>query len=654
MASSRRRRQPTRQGSTVYTGSQGVDEARLAVMSRLDDRQQIRCLRRVVTGSLRTGIGLVRKYRHQLAPVAVIYLTWVLGAIVHRQQHGLRLVFSVGALAVLASGLLARSWLDRSCERLYSVACVAAASGWLAAAARHGVDRPLPAILWLLGCALAGPWWWHYRIRGVPTRSDASRARVWVDRVASDRGALTGSVLTQVRDIDYGWEGTILLPAGQLTTDDAIAQTGRVTSAYGKPLGSVSIDYTHDKTMSAARLLVIDRNPLHQVLPWPGPSLDPATGACRIGLYADGQAALFRFFLPGWGPLSSLIAGSTGSGKSRLLELLLGESLHSRVIVPWLIDPQGGQSLPRWINHVDWCALDLGEARRLLRAALRVKRARQKHLARVEWTDETGRTLRGRESFHPTPDMPELLLVLDEAHRILTDEECAGIVQEIAQEGRKTGLAVVLVTQYPSVDQLGKNMVIRDQVASGNVIVFRAGSRLTGAMAFNGALPVEPHKLPKVWPNGESAAGVGFTADDTTTRVMMRCYYPDNPSHWAETAPCTELDLISINAAGEDYFSRDERLHAFFDGSGDDCPAAGEPEARVPDATVGDSAALVFSILSEDGQPIDRGQIAYAARQRGLVSLRTLDHALRTLVDDGRARKTGRGVYARSTATLRK
>lgn len=407
----------------------------------------------------------------------------------------------------------------------------------------------------------------------------------------------------------------------------------------------MSIDYTPDKKMDAARLLVIDRNPLHEVLPWPGPSLDPATGACQIGLYADGQPALFRFFLPGWGPLSSLIAGSTGSGKSRLVELLLGEAMHSGLIVPWLIDPQGGQSLPRWIDYVDWCALDIDEARRMLRAAVRIKRGRQRRLSRVEWTDETGRVLRGKETFEPSPDMPELAVFIEEAHRVLADTECAEIVQEIAQEGRKTGVSVTLVTQYPSVEQLGNSMVIRGEVASGNVIVFRTGSRLAGAMAFNGALPVEPHKLPRVWPNGGSAAGVGFTADDLAPRVMMRCYKPENAIHWAETAPRTELDLASIGDAGPDYASREERLRAFFDGTGYEGPVE-----SVVDAAPGDAANVVLSILPEDGQAMDRGQIAYAARQRGLTSLRTLDHALRTLVDSGRARKTGRGVYARTSS----
>jgi len=50
---------------------------------------------------------------------------------------------------------------------------------------------------------------------------------------------------------------------------------------------------------------------------------------------------------------------------------------------------------------------------------------------------------------------------------------------------------LILVTQLPSVEQLGGSMLLRSQVTSGNVVVFRTADSFTGRMAFNGALPVD-------------------------------------------------------------------------------------------------------------------------------------------------------------------
>jgi hypothetical protein len=603
----------------------------------------------VVTQSVSKTLKLlIWHYRYQVAPVAVILLLWAGGALLPLAQDAARLVLASAAILTAAIWLFSRRWLDRRIERIYATVCLLAAAAWLFVAARHGVGRPMPAILWPAGCALAGPWWWHYRIRGVPDnpKSQLEPVQLWDQRVGARGRALPGSRIFDIQRIDYGWQATIDLPSGDLTPDDAIAQTNRVTSAFDETLGSVSIEYTPDKKMSFARLMVISENPLHKVLPWPGPTLDPAVGTAPIGLYADGQPAVFRFYLPGWGPLSALIAGATGGGKSRLLELLLAEALHSGLIVPWIADPQGGQSLPRWTDHVDWCALSPVEIKRMLKAARRVKRARQRYMAKVEWTDQHGRTMRGRETFDASPEMPLLVIVIDEAHRTLMDDECREIVEEIAQEGRKTGVNLVLVTQLPSVDQLGGSMLLRSQVASGNVVVFRTADSFTGRMAFNGALPVDPSRLPKTWPDGSSAAGVGFTLSDSDRPVMMRSFLIEDPTHWAETAPKTQLDLISINAAGEDYFNREERLQGFLNGEYEIEQPAAEP-VDIPQERQENAADALLTILPEDGAPMDRGDIAYAARNLGITSLSTLNYALRRLVDEGRAIKTGRGSYAR-------
>jgi hypothetical protein len=54
-----------------------------------------------------------------------------------------------------------------------------------------------------------------------------------------------------------------------------------------------------------------------------------------------------------------------------------------------------------------------------------------------------------------------------------------------------------VVTQVPTLDQLGNSGVLREMLASSNVIVLRTGGPMSGQVALHGTLPVEPHKIPK-------------------------------------------------------------------------------------------------------------------------------------------------------------
>uniref|UniRef100_UPI00053AF77C hypothetical protein n=2 Tax=Streptomyces TaxID=1883 RepID=UPI00053AF77C len=80
--------------------------------------------------------------------------------------------------------------------------------------------------------------------------------------------------------------------------------------------------------------------------------LDPETGLAPIGIFYDGVIANYRFFLPGSGAVHSFVTGTSGSGKSRLLDALLGIERRSPLVCSIVIDPQKGLSLPDWPDGV--------------------------------------------------------------------------------------------------------------------------------------------------------------------------------------------------------------------------------------------------------------------------------------------------------------
>jgi hypothetical protein len=209
--------------------------------------------------------------------------------------------------------------------------------------------------------------------------------------------------------------------------------------------------------------------------------------------------------IPESGPWHDLIAGTTRAGKSRLLDQLLTTSRQAKgYMVDWVIDPQNGQSLPDWVDEVDWFAAGVDEGMKVLRAARALMYARNLVFAGREHTDRRGRTKKGMKGFTPTLEYPQLNLTIDEAHAMLQIPEAVTILAEMGKMGSKCGIKVRLVVHLPLLSELGGSSVLRDMVASGNVFVLRTASRITGQVAFQGALPVDPVMIPRRMPDGSS------------------------------------------------------------------------------------------------------------------------------------------------------
>lgn len=172
---------------------------------------------------------------------------------------------------------------------------------------------------------------------------------------------------------------------------------------------------------------------------------------------ADGSTdPLFLLDLRRSGP-HALVAGTTGSGKSVLLEAWL-EALcrtHSpeelRLV---LLDFKGGASLSRFLSHphTDSVVTDLDEA-----AALRAVRSisaeitrRERHLAETGCRDIDQLLARS----HDDPlvaALPHLLVVIDEFH-VLTSlsPHIVAEFEHLTAVGRSLGVHIVLATQRPS------------------------------------------------------------------------------------------------------------------------------------------------------------------------------------------------------------
>lgn len=584
-------------------------------------------------------------------------------------------------LAVLAGVILGwKQWRALRDEQAWVRASLAVSwstwavcSAWTAAAAAVGpVTLPMPGLL-LAGTVVAQGWWvWHQMIRDthqVVEQDIEERATTWVEtvaeqwrtRIAREGGRLPGTVLESVRAVirsdeqtggeaRLGWEAKVKLPIDdQQTWESVVSATRVIAKVFGVPASQVVPEMPVDGTEDSARLLVLTSNPLREIQVHERCQLDPTTGYIPIGVHADGSYALWRLFTPGSGANHGLIAGTTGSGKSGLLNKICAEIRHSGLALLLLGDPQGGESCPDWTDggaHV--FAGTVPRIRRMLQGVEREMDRRQRTRGRERWVDGKGRNRRGRGYFNPTRDEPLLMVVIDEAPEVTADPECRRIIAKIAKQGRKIGVGIILLVQVPSLSELGNDLSIRSMLSSTNIVILRTSDSYSAQMGAPMKLPVDPVNLPVEWPDGSTTAGLGFLIKVGGRVSPMRVQYVDDAYEWASTGDPASmpeetlasgvdeqgnffvdwLDLLDVDDADEDQDYKDS------------IGPGGIHQIRIPAGT----RDKVAEFLRERGEPVRLGVIADAVG----VSRSAAHNQLRRMQRAGVVfQPTGRGSHGK-------
>jgi hypothetical protein len=643
------------------------------------------------------GRHLAYRYRRQYAPILLLAGLYAAGAVAT--------VLPPLAVPGLAAGICGgalwhlRGHLSRRVEQIYTLTCLTAACVWLAVAAGAGVGGRMPAVLAVAGVGLALPWWRHQHTRPGPRPAETAPTDLddwWAATAEAFGGAWPESHLTEHTNVPNGQAATLVLPAGKLTTSHVIQAGERIASAREGSVANTLVEPTRDRTANRARLTLLTRSQLDTVRPWSGPTLDLATGMAPAGPYADQGQAYVQFFKPGWGPVHWLISGTTGAGKSRFVDWTLAESAHSGVIATWAGDPQGGQSLPAWRDRVHRFADSPEAITTMLRDARAEMLARSARLARMPWSDEDGHEWTGREGFDPSPGMPVLQVVLEEAQDVLTaGSQAVKLAEGIARMGRKCGLRLVLITHLPTVEYIGGSHALRSLLAGGNVVCFRSAERVSKNLVLPPSFSVDPYAIPMETEDGESTSGTAYIYGPRARPVSMRNYLVCKAHQVAADAPLADLHLVSEHpetgtptAATGEHRAEDtparpgparpepgnrqegSGLAASIatilgtrpggrgensDGPGgaEAPPGPGEALAPVSPIASPDRLSTPEAILTLDwdgyGHVMDRGQIT--AELPSGADPSTISRALRTLTNSGTLTRLRKGVYQRPADT---
>ncbi len=327
--------------------------------------------------------------------------------------------------------------------------------------------------------------------------------------VAARTGKLVGTWLEEWHRVTGGWSAVIVGDPGAFTAQSFLDARAHIASAFQMKTSMITIIPDPDDE-NRALVLAQRSSPIKETVRWTGPdSIDVTRGTAPVQRYADGEYAMYELWRPGWGCPHDGIFGTTGSGKSELINLLFTISrwAHRRdenntpvgLVADFLIDPQQGQSFGPFLDDLAApVAASLEEAQLLARVLTAEMLRRNRYLAREAkvWDEKRGKWRTGRKWWDPMLDGPLLFLTIDEAHLYLMDREFAALIIAAGRMWRKCGGKLRVATHTPLLTDLGGSTALRDMLTGGFVWVGRTANSLSGPTAFNGRLPVDPRTIP--------------------------------------------------------------------------------------------------------------------------------------------------------------
>lgn len=572
-----------------------------------------------------------------------------------------------------------RAAIDRAARRC-GYAAGAAACG-LSAVAGLGVDGRAGAVGWglLLASWLpsAATWWRQDRHREAPRPvvaepppaddgpqvdpAEADVRRVWDSVLAVRQGQvvghdgggqpvrakrdakLAGTGLEDWHPVSGGWAATIVGPVGAYESDQFVKAVGAIASAFSVRKNMVTV-MPDPEDENRSTVMIQRTSPIRETPRWPGPdSIDVKRGLAPVMMYADGEPVMYEIYRRGWGVPHVGVFGTTGVAKSSLIELLfvIDRWTHHEgrgLVADFLIDPQQGQSFPDFIDELAAPpACSLPEALMLVRALTQEAFRRNRYLAReAKWWDERRKKWRtGRKWWDPLVDGPILALTIDEAHDYLSNREFATLVTKAGRMWRKCGMQVRIATHTPLLSDLGGSMALRDMLTGGFVWVGRTANSLSGPVAFNGRLPVDPRLIP-------AEPGMAFPLTATNPKPMLaRTMWQEDWYDWLRDKDDRQIGYPAVLPA--------ETLAAFGDEYRQWASASAAGQLWSPDtsqsparAPVGGSSVspeqvmeAVFEVLADSAAPLDMAALDVRLREAGVAeSTLTVRAAVKALRDD--------------------
>lgn len=228
------------------------------------------------------------------------------------------------------------------------------------------------------------------------------------------------------------------------------AQPGAVEFAYGSHSGEVIMRIREKYVLNEVRKLK------------PEYYASTVNEPFAIGVEEDG--GILKITLR---ELHLFMAGTTGAGKSTLINVIIAQMARCTDTLIWMIDMKGGRTAKPWVQAwangetgspaIDWVATTREEASMMMAAFMSVINSRMNSGA-------------GGSKIVPSPSMPQIILITDETADILgylrgtrkqvgedatTNSEFIRLAEEINQKARSEAATTIWATQRGTNDMAG-------------------------------------------------------------------------------------------------------------------------------------------------------------------------------------------------------
>ena len=602
------------------------------------------------------------RFRRHLQPFIWLALLLAAGAGLHAAAHpawwGPLTGLAVPALMLLAAGQRHKDkrYIFSQWTRRFAAAQAAATGLWLCLLALAGLRACAPWVL-LTGAPFLALWVRHYRWRPDAKQHEVAPAddlQTWGELVAEQKWRASLGAAEQLPG--GGRKYPVQCDGIKTTIKKVLALPDNVAGAWHKPVTECYAERDPQGVTSRGYLTILGSSTLQTARDWNGRGMDLATGLAVIGRFADGKDACFKMYTPRFGTRHALVSGTTGSGKSALLDQLIFIALTSGCFVPVILDPQEGQSLPFWQDRCIY-ASGVSQVEKRLRGLHAGMLDRSQNLSTWRWDDD-GIEMPGMPFFdYELTGLPMPLIILDEAHMVLKDgnkwqRQITADVTEIGRLGRKTGDELVLATTVPGPGRAGRTAGAAGLLRGGNVWSGRTANKVAGGMI---GLVKDPSEIPRFFADGKETAGLGY-ADGPDSR-------PDAPMRTDRVPRSAYLNPPAVPRLDDRFLEvMDRAMKDSASPTSTVAPVGGAPQpvpatagerrlllvkpspapAEVPDDSPEGRRCVdaVWQVLSAHGWPLERGEIisltGKLAQQWGRDkpwSIKAVGMALRDLAD---------------------
>jgi DNA-binding transcriptional ArsR family regulator len=535
--------------------------------------------------------------------------------------------------------------------------------------ANFGTGLPIPGIWAILTVAALATWWTVIATAPADTAAMTSeRAQTtWTKRVASQKGPIPGSVLGKVTRVD----GKSLAPAGHLgpvvarmgwtavAELDAVGTSAKtvlsadnaakIAAAYKTSTINVVLSRDDDQSEHKIRVTVMAENATSDINTYAPETWQVSKDGCvPVAVCSDGTVPQIPIWQPGSGPKHGLVSGDSGSGKSKAVGVILTQACATRRVVPIIADPQGGASLPAWSGRKAGVAPVIArspeEITELFAKLSELATHRENLISSLgigDWDVDTMWKEHGE---------PVYLVVLDEAHVVLTDPEMVEHAAQAAKVWRKLGMGLLLVSQTPNLTELGGNPALRQNLLGGYVIALRNSGKTAAGMILPSSAP-NPNDIPMIIGKQSTQGMCSIAAAapfGTPTGFARFPFMPNELAHSESLRLARDVmpdpDPKAAELLGIDVDAWRKRLDGIADGSAE--------VDKAPSALVEQGRATKKAQILEFLQGQDEGRCVAPADIIATLGFKssTVSQTLTRLKDDGLVESPAEGLWRATTA----